>query len=130
MTSYAPAANDMEPVAPEGMQLYSAGAGAIRAFAAGEDFIRLLFADGRIYRYTNESCGPEKVFRMKALAAAGQGLLTYVNKHVRDSYAERERRRAELQTDDDWKDFLARLQPLLHAQQNRILIPTAFSPLR
>ena len=30
----------------------------------------------------------------------------------------------------DWKDFLARLQPLLHTQQNRILIPTSFSPLR
>ena len=29
-----------------------------------------------------------------------------------------------------WKDFLARLQPLLHTQQNRILIPTAFSPIR
>lgn len=47
-----------------------------------------------------------------------------------DSYAERERRRAELQADPGWKDFLARLQPLLHTQENRILVPTAFSPLR
>ena len=35
-----------------------------------------------------------------------------------------------LQADERWKDFLARLQPLLHTQQNRILIPTSFSPIR
>jgi hypothetical protein len=46
------------------------------------------------------------------------------------SYAEREERRANLQADEGWRDFLARLQPLLHTQQNRILIPTAFSPIR
>ena len=47
-----------------------------------------------------------------------------------DSYAERERRRAELQADEGWKSFLGRLQPLLHTQRNRILLPTPFSPLR
>ena len=47
-----------------------------------------------------------------------------------DNYAERERRRAELQADPAWKAFLARLQPLLHTQENRILVPTSFSPLR
>ena len=47
-----------------------------------------------------------------------------------DSYAERERRRAALQADEAWKSFLARLQPLLHTQWNRILVPTAFSPIR
>jgi NIPSNAP len=47
-----------------------------------------------------------------------------------DSYAERERRRAELQADEAWKGFLGRLQPLLHTQRNRILLPTPFSPLR
>jgi hypothetical protein len=46
------------------------------------------------------------------------------------SYAEREERRARLQADARWKDFLGRLQPLLHTQQNRILLPTAFSPIR
>lgn len=47
-----------------------------------------------------------------------------------DSYAERERRRAELQADEAWVAFLARLQPLLHTQWNRILVPTRFSPIR
>ena len=47
-----------------------------------------------------------------------------------DSYGEREQRRARLQADDRWKSFLARLQPLLHTQWNRIMVPTSFSPIR
>jgi hypothetical protein len=46
------------------------------------------------------------------------------------SMDERDRRRAELQADPGWKDFLPRLTPMIHTQRNRILIPTAFSPLR
>ena len=57
-------------------------------------------------------------------------LSTYTTLWGYDNYAERERRRAELQADEAWKDFLTRLQPLLHTQQNRILIPTSFSPLK
>jgi hypothetical protein len=47
-----------------------------------------------------------------------------------DSHAERARRRAELQADDGWNVFLAKIQPLIHTQENRILVPTPFSPLR
>ena len=47
-----------------------------------------------------------------------------------DSYAERERRRAVLQADQRWKDFLPRLQPLIHTQRTRILLPTPYSPVR
>jgi hypothetical protein len=47
-----------------------------------------------------------------------------------DSLGERERRRAELQADPRWKAFLPRLQPLIHTQHNRILLPTSFSPIR
>ena len=57
-------------------------------------------------------------------------LSTYTSMWGYDSYADREERRAKLQADEQWKDFLARLQPLLHTQQNRILIPTTFSPIR
>jgi hypothetical protein len=57
-------------------------------------------------------------------------LSTYTSLWGYVSYADREERRARLQADERWKDFLARLQPLLHTQQNRILIPTAFSPIR
>jgi hypothetical protein len=47
-----------------------------------------------------------------------------------DSFAEREQRRAALQADEDWKAFLPRIQPLIHVQTNRILVPTSFSPIR
>jgi hypothetical protein len=57
-------------------------------------------------------------------------LSTYTAMWGYETYAEREQRRASLQADPQWKDFLARLQPLLHTQQNRILIPTDFSPIR
>jgi hypothetical protein len=57
-------------------------------------------------------------------------LSTYTAMWAYDSYAEREERRARLQADPQWKDFLGRLQPLLHTQQNRILVPTSFSPIR
>jgi hypothetical protein len=57
-------------------------------------------------------------------------LSTYSTLWRYESFAEREEKRARLQTDPRWKEFLARVQPLFHTQQNRILVPTAFSPLR
>jgi hypothetical protein len=47
-----------------------------------------------------------------------------------ESFDEREQRRARLQADERWKAFLPKIQPLIHTQQNRILVPTPFSPLR
>ena len=57
-------------------------------------------------------------------------LSTYTTLWRYDSFAEREERRARLQADERWKAFLAKVQPLMHTQQNRILVPTSFSPLR
>lgn len=57
-------------------------------------------------------------------------LSTVVSMWGYESYAERETRRARLQTDERWKAFLQKIQPLIHTQQNRILVPTAFSPIR
>jgi hypothetical protein len=57
-------------------------------------------------------------------------LSTYTSLWRYDGFGERERRRAQLQADERWQQFLAKIQPLIHTQQNRILVPTAFSPLR
>jgi hypothetical protein len=57
-------------------------------------------------------------------------LSTYTHMWAYESYAEREERRARLQADERWKAFLGRIQPLIHTQRNRILVPTSFSPLR
>lgn len=56
-------------------------------------------------------------------------LSTYTSMWRYDGFAERERRRAALQARDDWKAFLVKIQPLIHTQQNRILVPTPFSPI-
>ncbi len=56
-------------------------------------------------------------------------LSTYSTLWRYDSLAEREEKRARLQADPRWKAFLAQVQPLFHTQQNRILVPTSFSPL-
>jgi hypothetical protein len=60
----------------------------------------------------------------------GAELSVYTHLWRYDSHAERARRRAELQARDDWKAFLPKIQPLIHTQASRILVPTAFSPLR
>jgi hypothetical protein len=57
-------------------------------------------------------------------------LSTYTSMWSYPDYATRETRRAALQARDDWKAFLVAIQPLIHTQQNRILVPTAFSPIR
>ncbi len=56
-------------------------------------------------------------------------LSTYTSMWRYDDLLQREERRAQLQARADWQAFLAKIQPLIHTQQNRILVPTAFSPL-
>ena len=57
-------------------------------------------------------------------------LSTYTSMWRYDSFAEREQRRARLQQDVRWMAFLGKIQPLIHTQHNRILVPTSFSPLQ
>jgi hypothetical protein len=57
-------------------------------------------------------------------------LSTYTTMWRYESFAEREEKRARLHADERWTTFLAKVQPLMHTQQNRILVPTSFSPLR
>jgi NIPSNAP len=57
-------------------------------------------------------------------------LSTYTSMWGYQSYGEREERRRRLQADERWRAFLGKIQPLIHTQQNRILVPTSFSPIR
>lgn len=47
-----------------------------------------------------------------------------------DSLEDRDRRRAALYTDPEWLAFLPKALPFILKQENRILKPTTFSPLR
>ena len=57
-------------------------------------------------------------------------LSTVVHLWAYDSMEERTRRRAVLAADPAWQAYLAKMQPLVSAMENRILAPTSFSPLR
>jgi hypothetical protein len=57
-------------------------------------------------------------------------LSTYTHMWAYESFADREERRVRLAADERWKGFLPKIQPLIHTQRNRIMIPTSYSPLR
>lgn len=63
----------------------------VTAFELGADFIRVRFHDGGVYLYTVTRPGRHHVERMKSLALRGDGLNAYINEHVRDAYARKER---------------------------------------
>lgn len=67
------------------------GDSAVVAFEIGEDFVRVQFSGGHIYRYTNVSAGSQNIEHMKQLAIKGQGLGTFISKHVREKYARKEK---------------------------------------
>ena len=47
-----------------------------------------------------------------------------------DSFEDRARRRAQMQADAGWKAYIAKIQPLIQTQENKILNPTSFSPIK
>lgn len=67
------------------------GDSGVAACECGSDFIRVRFKDGSVYLYTYGSAGAHAIEKMKALAAAGDGLNAYINTNVRHQYARKER---------------------------------------
>jgi NIPSNAP len=47
-----------------------------------------------------------------------------------DSFEDRARRRAQMAADPGWKAYIAKVLPLIQTQENKILNPTSFSPIR
>jgi hypothetical protein len=47
-----------------------------------------------------------------------------------ENFAEREKRRSELRASEKWQSYAATARPLVVQQENRILVPASFSPLR
>ncbi|MDB5850482.1 MAG: hypothetical protein JWP29_4234 [Rhodoferax sp.] len=73
------------------MQTYRnrGGTSPISAFETGPDTITVQFADGAAYVYNVRSAGQKHIAAMQRLAVDGQGLATYITRHVRDRYARR-----------------------------------------
>ena len=56
-------------------------------FEIGKDFIKVKFyKNPKVYTYSYESAGIEKVERMKELALSGQGLNEYINRYAKYDY--------------------------------------------
>ncbi len=62
------------------------GNSGVVAYDSGADFIDVQFIGGDSYRYSDRKPGRAHVAQMKQLAAVGQGLATYISRHVRNGY--------------------------------------------
>ncbi len=67
----------------------SDGDSGIAAYDFGPGWIDIRFGHGGTYRYDSRHPGARHVLEMQRLAAAGDGLNTYINQHVRGDYAAR-----------------------------------------
>lgn len=68
----------------------SDGDSGIEAYECGPGWIAVRFRHGGTYRYDARHPGTGHVLEMQRLAAAGDGLNTYINRRVRGDYAGRE----------------------------------------
>ncbi|MCS7006894.1 MAG: NIPSNAP family protein [Thermoleophilia bacterium] len=85
----------------------------------------------RLYETEGVALAQEFLGRLVGAFTTDVGeLSTYTHIWAYESYEDRAQRRARLQADPRWQAFLAKIQPLIHTQRNRILVPTSFSPLR
>jgi len=72
------------------MKRYQAGGDSgVAAYESGPGWIDIRFHHGGTYRYDDRHPGLVHVLEMQRLADAGDGLNTYINRYVRDDYAER-----------------------------------------
>ena len=62
------------------------GDSSVRTYRVGPGFIEVGFKDGATYLYTDASAGAANIVRMKQLAAAGDGLGSYIQTNVYDAY--------------------------------------------
>lgn len=67
----------------------TAGNSGVRAYEIVANGIRVQFAGGDIYLYTNTSAGAKNIKQMQQLAKSGNGLSTFISQHVKDRYERR-----------------------------------------
>lgn len=75
------------------MQRYKnlSGQSGVVAYELGADSIRVKFKDGFVYLYTARSSGSLHIRNMQQLASDGEGLNSYISRHVREYYASKSR---------------------------------------
>jgi len=63
------------------------GDSGVVAYDIDDGRIVVQFKSGERYLYTEDSAGAANIARMQALARAGQGLGSFIGRHVYDRYA-------------------------------------------
>ncbi|CAN5496696.1 hypothetical protein BH10BDE1_BH10BDE1_23770 [soil metagenome] len=73
------------------MEKYSdhGGDSNVSRYEIGLDYLKVEFGDGGVYLYDYAKPGRESVEHMKKLAAAGQGLNSFINTNVRKNYSKK-----------------------------------------
>ena len=56
------------------------------AYEIGAESITVQFSTGAVYLYTYRSTGSANIEKMKLLAAAGEGLNSYIKRYVNNGY--------------------------------------------
>ena len=66
------------------MQRYrnQSGSSGVVAYEVGEEYIDVKFVSGEIYRYSSRRPGPRDLQHMKELARRGEGLSTFISRHI------------------------------------------------
>jgi hypothetical protein len=67
------------------------GTSGITAFNSNNDSITIEYKNGSAYQYSEQVAGSANVGYMKTLAASGQGLNSFINKHLTKAQAVRVR---------------------------------------
>lgn len=70
------------------MQTYKnlGGNSNVRLYEIGKDFLDVKFGQGKVYRYSYQSAGMDKVEQMKKLAIQGYGLNSYIMRFAKMDY--------------------------------------------
>ncbi len=68
----------------------TSGQSGIEAFELGVGWIKIRFADGWLYTFTEDKVGRAPLIALQQFAVDGQGLNTYINQYVRDQYTTKE----------------------------------------
>jgi hypothetical protein len=77
------------PKKPQMMKLYKnlSGDSKVVRYEIAKDALTIRFADCSVYRYTNQSAGPDNISKMKSLAVAGKGLGTFIDSNVKERFS-------------------------------------------
>ena len=62
------------------------GKSGVSFFEIGNDFIKVMFSNGKIYTYTYRSAGMDKVEEMKRFALRGCGLNSFIMRYAKYDY--------------------------------------------